>query len=95
MTGAINNLAASAAGAPLTSAQANKAKKREETQRAQRRARDMFEHQVEQVEHAEGPRRAEDATQEQTREDHQTHGLEYGADGSAKHGPKRKVDLSA
>ena len=96
MTGAINNLAASHAGAPLTSHQAVKEKRREETRVAEkRRARDAYEPVVTEVEAGEAVRTAEDSTQEQTREDHQQHAVGYEPTGRAMTDRSPRVDLSA
>ncbi|MEZ6318787.1 MAG: hypothetical protein R3B49_08545 [Phycisphaerales bacterium] len=97
MTGAINNLAASAAGAPLTSAQGVKAKREEETREAKRRRgiRDEFHSEVDQTESAEAVRGAEDSTQEQTREDHEEHATGYSARGRPKGDDHPRLDLSA
>lgn len=96
MTGAINNLAASAAGAPLTSSQGVKSKREADTRETERRRRiqDEF-HQVDQTETAEAVRGAEDSTQEQTREDHEQHAMGYSPRGRAKGDDHPKLDLSA
>ena len=97
MTGAINNLAASAAGAPLSSAKGVKDKREVERREAERRRgiRDEFHSQVDQTETVEAVRGAEDSTQEQTREDHEQHASGYSARGRPTGDDHPKLDLSA
>lgn len=79
MTGAINNLAASLAGAPVASNQASKAKASESFEKTlkRRRIKDEYNAQVEQVEHIEAVRTLADADQEDAREDRQEHETAY------------------
>ena len=94
MTGAVNNLAASAAGSPLTSAR--EAKRKEETERARRRLRAEQPREVlapvDEVELTDAVRNLKDNTQEETHEDREEHPA-YGTqpDGT----PGRRIDLSA
>lgn len=79
MTGAINNLASSLAGAPAASKQASKVKASETFDKTlkRRRIKDEYNAQVEQVEHIDAVRNLEDADQEAAREDRQEHETAY------------------
>jgi len=79
MTGAINNLASSLAGAPASSNAANKAKASESFEKAfrRRRVQDQYEAQVEQTEHIDAMRSLADADQEDAQEDRQEQQLGY------------------
>lgn len=71
MTGAINNLASSLAGAPVASKQAAKAKASESFEKAlqRRRIKDEYNAKVEQTEQIDAVRNLADADQEDARED--------------------------
>jgi len=79
MTGAINNLASSLAGAPATSNQASKVKARESFDKTlkRRRIKDEYHAQVEEVEQIDAVRKLADADQEDAREDRQEHEKAY------------------
>jgi hypothetical protein len=94
MTGAINNLAASLAGAPVASKQAAKAKASESFDKAlqRRRIKDQYDAKVEQTEQIDAVRNLADADQEDAREDR-----EANQGSSMPYAPKRhgRIDLSA
>ncbi len=75
MTGAINNLASSLSGAPLSSAAASKAKAKEsfESTYKRRLIKDEYNARVEQTETIDSVRSLADADQEDAREDRQEH----------------------
>ncbi len=79
MTGAINNLASSLAGAPVSSAASSKAKAAESFEKTFRRKRvkDEYNAQVEQTELMDSVRSLADADQEAAREDRQEQQIGY------------------
>lgn len=79
MTGAINNLASSLSGAPVSSAAASKAKAKESFEETfrRRRIKDGYEAQVEQTQQIDAVRSLADADQEDAREDRQEHQTGY------------------
>ena len=94
MTGAINNLASSLAGAPAASKHASKAKASESFDKALqcRRIKDQYDAKVEQTEQIDAVRNLADADQEDAREDR-----EANQGGNMPYAPKRhgRIDLSA
>lgn len=97
MTGAINNLAASAAGAPVSSQKGVRDKRKADAEEARRRddVRDRFDKRVSEVEEIDAIRTAKDATQEESREDREEHSVGYRPDG-LKFGQRRgELDLNA
>lgn len=79
MTGAINNLASSLAGAPASSNQASKVKANESFDKTLRRRRikDEYNAPVEQIEQIDAVRTLADADQEEAREDRQEQQAAY------------------
>lgn len=79
MTGAINNLASSLAGAPASSNVAARKQQAEDTDKARRRGRvhDSYQSAVEHVEHIDAVRNLADADQEEANEDRQEHQTGY------------------
>ena len=79
MTGAINNLASSLAGAPASSNAASHKQQAEETDKARRkgRVRDSYNASVEHVEQIDSVRSLADADQEEANEDRQEHQIGY------------------
>ena len=97
MTGAINNLAASLSGAPLSSAASSKAKAQESFKAAYKRKliKDEYNTRVEEVEQTDRIRSLADADHEEAREDRQEHQTgEYLNRQALKPSPKR-LDLNA
>jgi len=97
MTGAINNLAASLSGAPVSSAAASKAKAEESFKATYKRKliKDEYNKQVEEVEHIDSIRSLADADQEDAREDREEHQTGYPAYHRS-HQPKPpRLDLNA
>jgi len=98
MTGAINNLASSLAGAPVSSDRAARNKSRDETTKAQRRARihDEYTSRVDETEPIDAVRSLADADQEEALEDRTEHHVGYDPEGVPRHGPGGpSLDLSA
>jgi hypothetical protein len=99
MTGAINNLASSLAGAPASSNAASRQKQAEDTDKARRRGRgfDQYLASVEHVEQIDAVRNLADADQEEANEDRQEHQIGYNARGSrrASKDGKPNLDLNA
>jgi hypothetical protein len=99
MTGAINNLASSLAGAPASSNAASRKKQAEDTDKARRRGRafDEFLASVEHVEQLDAVRSLADADQEEAKEDRQEHQVGYNAQGGrrAPKDSKPGLDLNA
>jgi hypothetical protein len=93
MTGAINNLAASLAGAPVTSNQGSKAKAAESFEKTfkRRRIKDEYNAKVEQTEQIHAVRTLADADQEEAREDRQ----EQQGDYRSNPGTPGRLDLNA
>jgi len=89
MTGAITNLAASLAGAPVSSDRASRRKAREETSKSQSRARvlDEYRARVDQVEEIDATRQLADADQEEALEDRTEHHVGYDPDGVQRRRP--------
>lgn len=79
MTGAINNLASSLAGAPASSNAAARKQQAQDTDKARRRGRvrDSYQSAVEHVEQLDAVRNLADADQEEAREDRQEHQIGY------------------
>lgn len=79
MTGAINNLASSLAGAPASSNAAARKQQAQDTDKSRRRGRvhDSYQAAVEHVEHLDAIRKLADADQEEAREDRQEHQIGY------------------
>ena len=97
MTGAINNLAASLSGAPVSSAASSKAKAEETFKATYKRKliKDEYNTKVEEVEHIDAVRSLADADQEDAKEDRQEHQTGYPAyHRMLKDRPKR-LDLNA
>lgn len=90
----MNNVAASAAGAPLSSSQQVKAKKQREQESRLRRAGDAYEPTVTETEHIDAVRNLKDSTQEESREDAQEHGVGYRKQRD-KPGDSPRLDLNA
>ena len=99
MTGAINNLASSLAGAPASSNAASRKQQSEDTDKARRRGRAFDEYlaSVEQVEQLDAVRSLADADQEEAKEDRQEHQVSYNASGSrrASNDDRPSLDLNA
>lgn len=99
MTGAINNLASSLAGAPASSNAASRKQQAEDTDKSRRRSRvhDSYQAAVEHVEQIDAVRTLADASQEEAQEDRQEHVIGY----TPKGGPGRlddgkpRLDLNA
>ncbi len=83
MTGAINNLASSLAGAPVSSHRASAKKAADEAEKSERRraARDEFRSVLDEVEHIDATRRLADADQEEAKEDRDEHHIGYTPEG--------------
>ncbi len=97
MTGAINNLAASLSGAPLSASNAQRKKIRQESTKAQnsRGIQDAYVKTVSQAEAIDAIRNLADADQEDAREDRQENQIGYTQQGQhGKSGPGR-LDLNA
>lgn len=79
MTGAINNLASSLAGAPASSNAAARKQQAQDTDKARRRGRvhDSYQSAVEHIEQIDAVRNLADADQEEAREDRQEHQIGY------------------
>lgn len=94
MTGAINNLASSLAGAPVSSNQASKAKASESFEKTlqRRRIKDEYNAQVEQVEHIDAVRTLSHADQEEAREDREEQQTGYAPTKGRRPG---RLDLNA
>jgi len=100
MTGAINNLASSLAGAPVSSDRAARKKAREETAKSQSRARadDEYRARVDQLEEIDAARKLADADQEEASEDRTEHHVGYDPEGQRRRagdGDHSSLDLSA
>lgn len=98
MTGAINNLASSLAGAPVSSHRAAAKKSADEADKADRRraARDEFRSMLDEVEHIDATRRLADADQEEAKEDRDEHHIGYTPEGLRQRGDGAAgLDLSA
>lgn len=95
MTGAINNLASSLAGAPAASKQASKVKASESFEKTlkRRRIKDEYNAQVEQVEQIEAVRTLADADQEDAREDRQAN--QSGYPGPNRENQPGRLDINA
>ena len=97
MTGAINNLASSLSGAPVSSAASSKAKAQETFKATYKRKliKDEYNAAVEETEHIDAVRSLADADQEDAREDRQEHQSRYlGYDRLLQSRPSR-LDLNA
>lgn len=83
MTGAINNLASSLAGAPASSNVASRKQQAEDMDKTRRRGRvhDSYQAAVEHIEHLDAIRRLADANQEEANEDRQEHVIGYTSKG--------------
>lgn len=90
----MNNVAASAAGAPLSSSQQVRNKKQREDESRLRRAGDAYEPTISEIEHIDAVRNLKDSTQEEAREDRQEHGIGYRKQRS-KPGDPPRIDLNA
>jgi len=91
MTGAIPNFQASVAGSPLHAAR-RKERVRQATQaRTPRESDDSVE--LTEVELVDAVRETEDATSEETKEDHQQHAAGYNANGGKKPVTGPNIDL--
>jgi|GEM_PF-1649311 len=90
MTGAINNLASSLAGAPASSNAAARKQQAEDTDKSRRRGRvhDSYQAAVEHIEQIDAVRSLADADQEEANEDRQEHQIGY----TPKGGPGRRGD---
>ncbi|MBO6513726.1 MAG: hypothetical protein JJ974_07165 [Phycisphaerales bacterium] len=98
MTGAINNLASSLAGAPASSNTAARKKQAEDTDTSRRRGRvhDSYQAAVEQVEQLDAVRKLADADQEEAREDRQEHQIGYKRTGQGRSDERQpRLDLNA
>ncbi|PCI06910.1 hypothetical protein COB72_11185 [bacterium] len=97
MTGAINNLAASLSGAPVSSAAASKAKAEETFKATYKRKliKDEYNTQVEEVEHIDAVRNLADADQEEAKEDRQEHQTGYPEYQRALKDRPKRLDLNA
>ncbi|MCA9304644.1 MAG: hypothetical protein KC996_11030 [Phycisphaerales bacterium] len=97
MTGAINNLAASLSGAPVSAANAQSKKVREDsTKTATRRGiRDFYIKTVSETEAIDAVRNLADADQEDAREDRQEHQIGYTRKGQKNSPHNRGLDLNA
>ena len=98
MTGAINNLASSLAGAPVSGHRASAKKSAEETDRSEKRraARDEFRTMLDEVEQIDPTRRLAGADQEDAKEDRDEHSLGYTPEGLRhRDGGASGLDLSA
>jgi len=99
MTGAINNLASSLAGAPVSSNAASRKQQAEETDKARRkgRVRDSYDASVEHVEQIDAVRSLADADQEEANEDRQEHQIGYKPQGGRHHrtDDRPRLDLNA
>lgn len=100
MSGAITNLAASLAGAPVSSDRAARSKAREETSKSQRRERavDEYRARVDQIEEIDATRQLADADQEEALEDRAEHHVGYDTDGVQRRRPDEEhpnLDLRA
>ena len=97
MTGAINNLAASLSGAPVSSAASSKAKTEETFKATYKRKliKDEYNTQVEEVEHIDAVRSLADADQEDAKEDRQEHQTGYPAYQRALQDRPKRLDLNA
>jgi len=97
MTGAINNLASSLSGAPVSSAAASKAKAEESFKATYKRKliKDEYNAAVEETEHIEAVRSLADADQEDAREDRQEHETGYPAYRRASGPDTPRLDLNA
>jgi hypothetical protein len=97
MTGAINNLASSLSGAPVSSAASSKAKAEETFKATYKRKliKDEYNNQVEETEHIGAVRSLADADQEDAKEDREEHQTGYPQyQRILKPGPSR-LDLNA
>ncbi len=99
MTGAINNLASSLAGAPASSNAAARKQQAEDTDKSRRRGRvhDSYQAAVEHIEQIDAVRSLADASQEEAHEDRQEHVIGYTANrGRGQHDDgKPRLDLNA
>ena len=99
MTGAINNLASSLAGAPASSNVAARKQQAEDTDKARRRGRghDSYQAAVDQVEMIDAVRSLADADQEEANEDRQEHQIGYTAKGpqGRRESDQPRLDLNA
>ncbi|MBL4699134.1 MAG: hypothetical protein JKX70_09910 [Phycisphaerales bacterium] len=97
MTGAINNLAASLSGAPVSSAASSKAKAEETFKAAYKRKliKDEYNTQVEEIEHIDAMRSLADADQEDAKEDRQEHQTGYPEYQRALKDRPKRLDLNA
>ena len=99
MTGAINNLASSLAGAPASSNAAARKQSADDTDKARRRGRvfDEYMASVEHVEQIDAVRNLADADQEEANEDRQEHQIGYNQHGRSDRKDKEKprLDLNA
>jgi len=99
MTGAINNLASSLAGAPASSNAASRKQQAEDADKSRRRSRvhDSYQAAVEHVEQIDAVRTLADASQEEAQEDRREHVIGYtpkGGPGRRDEG-KPRLDLNA
>ncbi len=96
MTGAINNLASSLSGAPLSTAAAAKSKAKETFESTYKRKmiKDEYNAKVESIEHIDAVRLLADADQEDANEDRQEHQTGYHNRRPLGPGPSR-LDLNA
>lgn len=91
MTGAIPNFQASVAGSPLQAAQRKERIRKAAETRTARSADDSVE--LTEVEMVDAVRETEDATSEETLEDHQQHAAGYNANGGKKPSTRPHIDL--
>ncbi len=97
MTGAINNLASSLSGAPMSSAASSKAKAEETFKAAYKRRliKDEYNTQVEKVEHLDAVRSLADADQEDAKDDRQEHQTGYPTYQRSFPSRPKRLDLNA
>ncbi|MBL4590856.1 MAG: hypothetical protein JKY96_02735 [Phycisphaerales bacterium] len=97
MTGAINNLAASLSGAPLSASNAQRKKIREDSTKAQNRRgiSDAYVKTVAQTQAIDTVRTLADADQEDACEDRQEHQIEYTPQGHGNKPSPKRLDINA
>lgn len=98
MTGSINNLASSLAGAPASSNAASRRKAAEDTDKARRRGRseDSYKSTVAKLEQIDAVRKLADADQEEALEDRAEHQIGYKPKGGRDdHESRPRLDLNA